>query len=307
MRNNTNSDIAVLNPLKIYETKPNVYLKKAKFKLNPKDSILLNSLHQKYTYAINSPTDMRSDFLIGGNGIELELNGIQFKSIKGYPDTVEQFDLNNFQKKLTRHRKEMNEIIERNKRYSESIDPIQFPEQYRKPLGYGRRIVRGLADLVIPGPSYPQAPSYPQLENGWFRRLHTREFKNLTEEEKKYIDSLSWKKMGDLTEEERAYLRYKGIINPYEYSSNPPPMYVLQNQKRKEEQTNLTERLEREKASSGITGWLKGMIGRAPPTLRPSSRQKQNPKKGGTRRKQKRSNSTRRVKRQSKPAYPSCK
>jgi hypothetical protein len=91
-----------------------------------------------------------------------------------------------------------------------------------------------LADFAF-GPSLP-GPSYPQLENGWFRRLHTREFKNLTEEEKKYIDSLSWKKMGDLTEEERAYLRYKGIINPYEYSSNPPPMYVLQNQKRKEEQ-----------------------------------------------------------------------
>lgn len=214
---------------------------------------------------------------------------------------------NNFQTKLTRHRTRTNEIIDRHKRSSDSIDPIQFPEQYRKPLGYGRRIVRGLADLVIPGPSYPQAPSYPQLENGWFRRLHTREFKNLTEEEKKYIDSLSWKKMGDLTEEERAYLRYKGIINPYEYSSNPPPMYVLQNQKRKEEQTNLTERLERKKASSGITGWFKGMIGRAPPTLRPSRRQKQNPKQGGTRRKQKRSNLTRRIKCQSKPVYPSCK
>jgi hypothetical protein len=208
---------------------------------------------------------------------------------------------NNFQTKLTRHRKEMNEIIERNKRSSESIDPTQFPEKYRAPLGLGRQIVRGLADRIIPGPSYPQAPSYPQLENGWFRRLHTREFKNLTEEEKKYIDSLSWKKMGDLTEEERAYLRYKGIINPYEYSSNPPPMYVLQTKKREEEQKNLIERLEREKASSGITGWLKGMIGRAPPRLHPSRRQKQNPKQGGTRRKQKRTNPTRRKQKRSKP------
>jgi hypothetical protein len=111
-------------------------------------------------------------------------------------------------------------------------------------------------------------------------------------------------------------------------------VYVLQNQKREEEQRNLTERLERARSarekeaqkqkSLGIiertrrffTGTPVNIENKGIPqriTLRPSNRQKQlnekkqNSKKGGTRRKQKRSNPTRRVKRQSKPVYPSCK
>ena len=98
LKNKINSDISILNPLELYEFKPNVYINKTEFRLNPKDLILLNRFKHQYTYAINSPTNLRSDFSIGGNDLQLELNGMQMKSVKGYPDTLGQVDVNNFQK-----------------------------------------------------------------------------------------------------------------------------------------------------------------------------------------------------------------
>jgi hypothetical protein len=243
---------------------------------------------------------------------------------------------NNFQTKLTRHRKEMNEIMKRNKRSSESIDPRQFPpSKYTTShrLSSGEKFVKHLSQSVL-DPLLPD-PAYPQLENGWFRRLRAKQFENLTEEEKKYVDSLSWKKMGDLTVEDKDYLRHAGILYNRTKKNLPKNFYKMQHQRGVELKTNRIQRLEKEhsarerearqQASLGViertrrffTGTPVNIENKGIPhriTLRPSNRQKElnekmrkGAKQGGTRRKQKRSNSTRRVKRQSKPVYPSCK
>jgi hypothetical protein len=215
------------------------------------------------------------------------------------------------------------------------MNPNQFPEKYRAPLGHGRQMVRRLADLVLPGPSLSQTPSYPQIENGWFRRLRAKQFENLTEEEEKYVDSLSWKKMGDLTVEDKEYLRHTGLLYNRSKKNLPKKFYEKQHQRGVELRTNRTRRLEIEKSarerearqqeSLGVVERAKRFITGTPVniekkgipqriTLRPSNRQKElnekmrkGAKQGGTRRKQKRSNPTRRVKRQSKPVYLSCK
>jgi hypothetical protein len=233
---------------------------------------------------------------------------------------------NNFQTKLTRHRKEMNEIIERNKRSSESIDPRQFPpSKYTTShrLSSGEKFVKHLSQSVL-DPLLPD-PAYPQLQNGWLRRLHAKQFENLTEEEKKYVDSLSWKKMGDLTVEDKEYLRHTGILYNRSKKNLPKKFYEKQHQRGVELRTNRTRRLEIEKSTRErearqqeslgvferarrfITGTPVNIEKKGIPqriTLRPSNRQKElnekmrkGAKQGGTRRKQKRSNPTRRIKR----------
>jgi hypothetical protein len=197
------------------------------------------------------------------------------------------------------------------------IDPTQFPEKYKTSprLGYGEKMVSRLANFAF-GPSLP-GPSYPQLENGWFNRLRAKQFENLTKKEKKYVASLSWKKMGDLTAEDKEYLRYIGRLYNRSKKNLPNQFYRKQHQRGVELRTNQTRRREKaqqqeslgvfERAKSFFTGThVKKGISH---TLRPSNRQRQQneAKNGGTRRKQKRSNPTRRIKRQSKPVHPSFK
>jgi hypothetical protein len=95
-----NPGLTTLNSkgLNLYEKEAEFYLKQITLKIDSQKLNLLNASNQKFIYSLSTDLKVRSSFLNDHEFIEFDINGEKFKSVKGLPATIGQFDLNNFQK-----------------------------------------------------------------------------------------------------------------------------------------------------------------------------------------------------------------
>jgi hypothetical protein len=126
------------------------------------------------------------------------------------------------------------------------------------------------------------------LESGWFERLSRKNFKNLTEDEQKYLDNILAKKMQKYTENDEKYLKDKGVLlkNNRGNIPNYASFIKLQREEAEKLQQSIEERKQRiADEQSWIPSWAPSYFQPSSTlnTLRASNRQKEKEKKGGRR------------------------
>jgi len=99
---NDNLSLRAINisPSNLFENISGVVENKNIFKVNTYDLKIVKNSKTIYTYEVSAPNNMdeRSSFVLKNNSLTLFVNGLAYRSIKGFPISNFQFDLNNYKK-----------------------------------------------------------------------------------------------------------------------------------------------------------------------------------------------------------------